>query len=383
MIEIKEKTDCCGCHACYNICPKNAIEMIEDEKGFKYPKINKEKCIECNLCIKVCPIINKKVMENNIMAYACYNKNEEELKHSSSGGMFILLAKEILKRNGVVFGAYLDKNYNVQHGYIENKKDIKIFMGSKYVQSNIGETYRNVKYFLEKERYVLYTGTPCQIEGLKTYLGKDYDKLYTQDIICHGVPSPLVWEKYKEYRKNMDKNNPIKINFRDKNNGWNDFSMSFIYKNDKYIASHNDDLFMNAFLKNTILRDSCYKCNFKNKYRISDITLADYWGVNEVEPQMMNDSGVSLVLVNSSKGRELFRLIKNNIIYKETNLDEAIKYNPSFSNSSKMDKNRDKFFKNINKIDFAELVKKYTSKSSIYKQIINKCKKIIKTIIKK
>ena len=140
---------------------------------------------------------------------------------------------------------------------------------------------------------------------------------------------------------------------------------------------------MNAFLKNTILRDSCYKCNFKNKYRISDITLADYWGVNEVEPQMMNDSGVSLVLVNSSKGRELFRLIKNNIIYKETNLDEAIKYNPSFSNSSKMDKNRDKFFKNINKIDFAELVKKYTSKSSIYKQIINKCKKIIKTIIKK
>ena len=383
MIEIKEKTDCCGCHACYNICPKNAIEMIEDEKGFKYPKINKEKCIECNLCIKVCPIINKKVMENNIMAYACYNKNEEELKHSSSGGMFILLAKEILKRNGVVFGAYLDKNYNVQHGYIENKKDIKIFMGSKYVQSNIGETYRNVKYFLEKERYVLYTGTPCQIEGLKTYLGKDYDKLYTQDIICHGVPSPLVWEKYKEYRKNMDKNNPIKINFRDKNNGWNDFSMSFIYKNDKYIASHNGDLFMNAFLKNTILRDSCYKCNFKNKYRISDITLADYWGVNEVEPQMMNDSGVSLVLVNSSKGRELFRLIKNNIIYKETNLDEAIKYNPSFSNSSKMDKNRDKFFKNINKIDFAELVKKYTSKSSIYKQIINKCKKIIKTIIKK
>ena len=247
MIEIKEKTDCCGCHACYNICPKNAIEMIEDEKGFKYPKINKEKCIECNLCIKVCPIINKKVMENNIMAYACYNKNEEELKHSSSGGMFILLAKEILKRNGVVFGAYLDKNYNVQHGYIENKKDIKIFMGSKYVQSNIGETYRNVKYFLEKERYVLYTGTPCQIEGLKTYLGKDYDKLYTQDIICHGVPSPLVWEKYKEYRKNMDKNNPIKINFRDKNNGWNDFSMSFIYKNDKYIASHNDECFFKKY----------------------------------------------------------------------------------------------------------------------------------------
>ena len=143
------------------------------------------------------------------------------------------------------------------------------------------------------------------------------------------------------------------------------------------------DNFMKTFLYNLCLRESCYQCKFKQNNRWSDITLADYWGVNEVEPQMMNDSGVSLVLVNSSKGMELFRLIKNNIIYKETNLDEAIKYNPSFSNSSKMDKNRDKFFKNINKIDFAELVKKYTSKSSIYKQIINKCKKIIKTIIKK
>ena len=204
MINIKDKSKCCGCSGCMNICPKNAIIMKEDKNGFKYPIVDKEKCINCGLCEKVCPILNnKKEQQKEIKAYACYNKNIEERLKSSSGGIFILLAKEILKRNGIVFGAAFDENFNVKHISIDNEKDIEKLMGSKYVQSNMGKVYKEVKEFLENGKYILFSGTPCQIEGLKKFLKKDYDKLYTQDIICHGVPSPKIWQMYLEYQKKI------------------------------------------------------------------------------------------------------------------------------------------------------------------------------------
>lgn len=384
MINIKGNKECCGCHACYSICPKNAITMKEDEKGFKYPIINKTKCIDCGLCEKICPIINRIDDEKkNIEIYACYNKNAEERINSSSGGIFILLAKKIIKMGGVVFGAELDDNFNVIHSFAETEEDIKKFMGSKYVQSTIGNTYKKAKEFLDEGKYVLFTGTPCQIEGLKSYLQKKYDKLYTQDIICHGVPSPIVWNKYKEYREKVDGEQPQKIYFRNKDNGWRLYNMKFIYKNGTYMENQTKDSFIQAFLKNTILRDSCYNCSFKKKYRNSDITIADYWGVQKIHPDIFDDKGTSLVIVNSIKGEKLFHLIKDEMQYQETNLDEALKYNPAMIKSVNKDNNREMFFENIDKLDFDKLVKKYTYQPHILEKIISNIKAIIKKVIRR
>lgn len=383
MKEIIEKNKCCGCHACFNICPKDAISMQEDEKGFLYPVINEEKCINCNMCRKVCPVLNKKEeMKNKIKAYACYNRNLTERLKSSSGGIFCLIAKEIINRNGVVFGAAFDENFEVKHTYVENEKELKQFMGSKYTQSKIGNTYKDVKDFLDNGKYVLFTGTPCQIEGLKSYLRKDYEKLYTQDIICHGVPSPKVWKKYLEYQKNRNKEEIKDISFRNKDHGWISYRMKILFNTKTYSKDLGQDPYMQAFLKNICLRESCYNCSFKKKNRVSDITLADYWGIDKVHPKMNDNKGISLVLVNSNKGIELFNNIKEKISYKETDLDQAIKYNPALIESAKHCINEMEFINNIDNMEFDKVVKKYVPQSPAYKKAINIVKKVVKYVFK-
>lgn len=375
MIDIKNKSECCGCGACYNTCPSKAIAMLEDEYGFKYPEISKEKCTECGLCEKVCPIKKSKdSIEFNKLAYACFNKNEEARLKSSSGGIFILLAQKIIAKNGVVFGACLDEKNNVKHDFAQTEEELEKFMGSKYVQSIIDDNYKKVEEFLEAGRYVLFTGTPCQVEGLKSFLKKDYPKLYTQDIICHGVPSPMVWEEYKAYRKLTDKQEPKNINFRNKESGWNNYKMKFEYDNSSYKNDKRNDLYMIAFLKNTILRDSCYSCTFKNENKLSDITLGDYWGIQNVHPEMDDNKGVSAVVINSEKGKALFGEIKEDLVWKETEYENIKKYNSALIKSVKKDLNREKFFKNLDKLPFDELVKKYTYKPSFFRKIINKLK---------
>lgn len=384
METIISKNKCTACSACYNICPKQAISMQSDEKGFKYPVINQEKCIDCGMCKRTCPVINTTTCEKQITVYACYNKNEEERLSSSSGGIFILLAKEIINRGGAVFGASFDENFRVIHSYAESIIDLKKFMGSKYVQSDLGDTYKQVKDFLNNDRYVLFSGTPCQVEGLNSFLGKDYEKLYTQDLICHGVPSPEVWEKYKEYRKMTDKSTPDQISFRNKDNGWKLFNMKFYYKDTEYKNSLKDDYYMKAFLKNTSLRDSCYNCNFKKKYRDSDITLADFWGINNVFPGFdKDDKGISLLLVNSDKGKELFDTVKNEMIYEETDFEESVKYNSAYIKSVVADKNRDEFFKHIDNLQFDKLVKKYTYSVPIYKRVYKKIRNMCSKLLRK
>ncbi len=230
MKQVLEPKRCCGCHTCMNVCPTGAIRMQEDKRGFLYPVILQTKCIDCGLCQKRCPVLKKQDdMVKNIKAYACFNKNIDERLNSSSGGIFILLAKEIIKRRGVVFGASFDENFEVKHFFVEKKEDLNKFMGSKYTQSTIGNAYKKVKEFLDSGRYVLFTGTPCQTEGLKLYLNKDYDKLYIQDIICHGVPSPKVWRKYIEYQKNINKEEINSISFRNKENGWSSSRMKITF----------------------------------------------------------------------------------------------------------------------------------------------------------
>ena len=370
----KQNQNCCGCSACYNVCPNNAIEMKADSYGFDIPTINKEKCTNCGLCDKVCP--NRKKIDNKFekIAYAAFNKNDDERIKSSSGGIFILLAEKIIDQKGIVFGAYVDDENKVQHGYASDRKSLKKFMGSKYVQSRIGDSYKIAKDFLEKGTIVFFTGTPCQIEGLKSYLMKDYSNLYTQDIICHGVPSPLVWEEYKKYRNTLDKKSPTNICFRDKEKGWKEYNIVFNYDDYNYKEKATNDLYMQAFLKNTSLRESCYQCLFKDENKISDITLGDYWGIQNVHPELDDDKGISAVIINSEKGKALIEQIKDEINCIETDYEEIKKYNSALIKSSPKDSNRDKFFRNLDKLPFDELVKKYTYKPSFFRKVINKLK---------
>lgn len=383
MIKIEDKTKCCGCHGCMNVCPTGAITMEEDSYGFKYPHVDESKCINCGLCEKVCPIINNKAIDNEPKAYGCYNKNEEVRLNSSSGGIFTLIAEEIISKNGVVYGAAFDNDFSLKHIRVDNVNDLEKLRTSKYLQSTIGDTYKECKKDLDEGKYVLYTGTPCQIEGLLSYLMKDYDNLYTQDIICHGVPSPLVWKKYLKYRKNYDIENPKSINFRNKDNGWKSFNLKFNYDNKHYSKSQNEDIYMKAFLKNIDLRDSCYSCSFKKYNRLSDITLADFWGVKNILPELDDNKGTSLLIVNSKKGNTLLELIEKNIIAKEVDINIAVKSNSAFTKSVTMHKNRDDFMKEINENNFDIVVNKYIKKDSIFKKITNKVKRIIKKIIKK
>ncbi|MEW9094149.1 MAG: Coenzyme F420 hydrogenase/dehydrogenase, beta subunit C-terminal domain [Clostridiaceae bacterium] len=383
MIIINDKKDCMGCHACSNICPQTCISMENDSEGFWYPKVDYQKCIKCKLCVKVCPIINKITVKNEPKAYASINKDEFIRQESSSGGIFTLVAETIIDNGGAVFGASFDKEFSVFHSYVETKEELEKFRGSKYVQSRIGSAYNETKEFLDQGRNVLFTGTPCQIGGLKSYLQKDYDNLFCMDIICHGVPSPKAWQKYISYQENNAGSSIRRIAFRCKNEGWKRYSISLSFNNDmEYLESHKKDLYMKAFLKNVCLRPSCYACNFKTLHRQSDITLADFWGVQNVLPDMDDDKGTSLIFVNSVSGQYMLEHIKDRILYKEVDIERAILYNPSAIKSVEHNLKRESFFKELEQISFEELVEKYC-KDSILSRIKRKSKSIIYNMLKK
>lgn len=360
MIKIIDKSKCCGCHACENICPKSCINMIADEEGFLYPKVNKNKCVECKLCERVCPIINS--VDNNefkSIAYACRNKNEEVRISSSSGGIFFLLCEEVINRNGVVFGAAFDDNFNVKHNFAQTLEECKAFRGSKYVQSSIGDMYKKAKEFLDKGRTVLFTGTQCQIKGLKVFLGENYNNLLTVDVICHGVPSTKVFNVYKE-ELIKKYNSPINtITFRDKVKGWNKFSCTINFKSgQQYSKTLREDNFMKAFLNNLDLRPSCYDCSAKKFTSGSDVSLADYWGVENIHPKIDDDKGISLLLVNSKKGYKCIGEILDKVDILETNMQFAVKNNPCIVESVKYNKKREEFFKYINKMTLEKSLEK-------------------------
>lgn len=374
--------NCCGCGACYNVCPKKAITMKENEEGFKYPEVNMDICVNCKLCEKACPVL-KSVEEIRIIpkAYACYNKNEEIRKNSSSGGLFTSIAQYVLNNNGVVYGASFNEKWEVEHIRIESIENLNKLRTSKYVQSDTKDTYTLVKNDLEKGKNVLFTGTPCQIEGMIEYLGKEYDNLYTQDIICHGVPSPKVWKKYLEYRKDNKSYEIKKINFRDKRSGWSTYSMLIDYDVNKYNELHDNDIFMKAFLSDLSLRNSCYNCKFKGLHRRSDITLADFWGIDNIFPEMnQKNLGISLVIVNTKKGMKIFKSL-DNIVAKEVDFRKSIYYNPSYEKTPKKPKNREKFFDTINKESFEQCVNKNIKNPGIIYKFFLKFKHFIKKIL--
>lgn len=383
MLKLQDKSNCCGCYACYNICPKHCITMKADDEGFWYPNINKADCINCNLCEKVCPIINKiECTDDKRTAYAMINKNEQIRMKSSSGGIFTLVAEYIINNKGSVYGAVIDDNLDVKHIRIDKIQDIVLLRGSKYVQSQIGKTLNQVKKDLDNGEKVLFTGTPCQIQGLRTFLRKDYVNLILMDIVCHGVPSPLIWQKYISDLQKSYKQNLKEIYFRDKSTGWKHYSVKFKFDTSEYKCVGFNNTYMKGFLNDIYLRPSCYSCNFKGIRRISDITVADFWGIENVLPKMDDDKGTSLVVIHSEKGKQVFDKLKDKIILNEVNLNEAIKYNPSMITSVNYNKNREAFFAELNDgADLLELIQKYT-KESFKQKIKNKIKSAVKKLIR-
>jgi len=348
MIEIIDKKKCCGCAACVQVCPQKCISFEEDERGFSYPFVNKVACIGCGLCERVCPEININEASKPIKCFASINNDSTIRKESSSGGVFSLIAEKVISEGGVVFGALFNNHWEIQHGYTETKEGLARFRGSKYVQSKTGETYQQVKSFLKQGRMVLYSGTSCQIAGLKKFLRADFDNLITIDVVCHGVPSPLLWRKYLEYKSQQEigsylTDNITKISFRDKRKGWKRFGLSIKWNNGRYkneVLSEN--LFLNAFLKNLSLRPSCACCVSKEGKAGSDISLADYWGIGRKHRDMDDDKGTSLVLVNTEKGLNLFASL--NCLKKETAYQEAFDNNPSIEKSVVFNENTEKFW---------------------------------------
>lgn len=383
MIKITNKNQCSGCYACVDICPKNCISMICDGEGFKYPNVDKEQCIRCGLCEKACPIINKNENKKcKPLVLAAINKDEETRLNSSSGGVFTLFAKEIIKNGGIVFGAAFTDNFkSVEHIAVTKIEDLSKLRGSKYLQSQIRNSYKEAKDYLEKGLPVYFSGTPCQIAGLYAFLGKNYENLVTQDIICHGVPSPLVWKKYLEYREAKAGSKTHRIFFRHKKSGWKTYSMHFRFENGTdYTKVLTEDLYMKGFLSNLFLRPSCHNCSFKTVSRVADITLADFWGIEKTNLNMDDDKGTSLVLIHTNKGKKLLEQIHQHIYIEEVDLEFIIKHNSAIVNSSVAHRNREKFFNKLKTNHINHSITKCL-KIPLHIRIISKIKRIMRKFL--
>lgn len=307
MIEITDKSQCCGCTACASICPKQCITMQEDEEGFLYPVVNKSLCIDCNLCRKVCPVLNQANGKTPLAVYAAKNKDEKIRLSSSSGGIFTLLAEKIIDEGGVVFGARFDENWDVMHDSTEKKEGLAAYRGSKYVQSRMGNCFARAKQYLESGRRVMFTGTSCQIAGLKSYLGKEYENLLLVDVVCHGVPSPKAWRLYLRDITNKGNKEVTSINFRGKQHGWKNFNFIINGRGNEIINEiYYHNRWERAFIWNLMLRPSCHYCPAIKGKSGSDITLGDYWGIEKFVADFDDDKGCSLVIINTSKGGKTY-----------------------------------------------------------------------------
>lgn len=321
--------------------------MQEDEEGFLYPTINHDLCIKCGLCLSVCPFQKPGEELEPRYAYSAFSCDDIIREDSSSGGVFSLIARQVLVSGGVVFGAMFDKNWRVVHSCVTTEEELHKLRGSKYVQSSIGNSYVLAKKYLDNGKHVLFSGTPCQIAGLNHYLGHVYNHLLTVDVICHGVPSPGVWEWYLDVIRRNNHASISSINFRDKENGWRHYNLAFhlqqIGHNVKRSCYHRDDPYMKSFLNNLSLRPSCSSCQTKAGKSHSDITLADFWNVEKVVGKTDNDKGTSLVLVNTEKGATVLNSIQGGF-FQSVDFKQAIQYNKAWRDSYPKNSCRDIFF---------------------------------------
>lgn len=298
-------------------------------------------------------------------AYACYNMNEEVRLNSSSGGVFSCLADSVLEKHGKVYGVTMSEDcYSAEYIGVTCKEEMIKLRGSKYLQAKIGNTFREIKTDLLNGRIVLFSGTGCQVNGLKSFLGKEYDNLICVDVICHGVPSPALWKKYVQHQEQKYNGKLININFRCKDNSWQDFGIKEILKEfpqnnlKKKYLSKDIDSYMQMFLRDYCLRPSCFKCLAKRVKR-ADITIADFWGIDNVAPKLNDGKGVSLVLIRTEKGRKIFRDISSNMRFEEVSYEEAVSKNRAEYCSAKKPIEREIFFENMRNMSFEQLEKEY------------------------
>ncbi|MEG2151349.1 MAG: Coenzyme F420 hydrogenase/dehydrogenase, beta subunit C-terminal domain [Bacteroidaceae bacterium] len=400
MINILEKRMCVGCNACAQCCPKQCITLQEDNEGFLYPHIDDEKCIDCGLCEKVCPVLNQGDKHEPLAVYAAKNNNDEIRMASSSGGIFTFLAEQILSESGVVFGARFNDDWEVIHDYTETIEGLTAFRGSKYVQSRIGSTYLQAEQYLKAGRKVMFSGTPCQIAGLRLFLRKEYDNLLCVDLVCHGVPSPKVWRMYLEeiiaregvIGKNTVSSHPLKerktitnIQFRNKSTGWKKFSFALTLseplgkeKNSVLLSETVDkNIFMRGFLRNLYLRPSCYDCPSKCFKSGSDITIGDYWGIST---DLDDDKGVSLVLINTWKGTTLYSKLNVNSV--KTTYTQAVAGNSCIEQSVEIPYYRTLFWEEYKAVGIDAIALIYRKMSpTLINQSIGLAKRIVKQII--
>lgn len=361
MVTETEKENCCGCHACFSVCEEQRITMQADAEGFWYPVVDQEGCNDCGLCETVCPMSSKSAESNPLAAYACVSNNNDIRRQSSSGGIFSLLAETVINDGGVVFGARFDEDFNVVHDWTDSLDGLGVFRGAKYIQSRMGDGYKEVRDFLARGRQVMFSGTPCQIAGLRSFLEQDNEDLLSVDIVCHGVPSPGVWLRYKQQLEKRFQSRITKVDFRVKDSGWKSYSVAAAFANGtEYRSPADQDIFMGGFLRDLYLRPSCYRCRFKTPYRKSDITLGDFWGIERVLPHMDDDLGTSLVLVNSPKGIRALAGISPNIICEAVDPAEAVRANPCAVKPVGDNPKRDVFFKETNLTeDITGLIEKH------------------------
>lgn len=406
MLMNLKKEECCGCMACGQICPQKCIKFEEDACGFLYPICDESLCVQCGLCEKVCPIINKWEPKNPLQIKACRNKNEEERYRSSSGGVFVLLAKAVILQKGVVFGACYDEDWMVIHSYVEEADGILAFQGSKYVQSRIGETYIEAKKFLDEGRVVLFSGTPCQIAGLKHFLRKDYQNLISVEVLCHGVPSPKVWRDYLNQIQGLNKLDVEKkslspslntvslitgISFRDKKNGWRKFNFVVQFSNqscDGNVSSINsrrdirdlfsENLYMKGFLSNLTLRPSCFHCLSKGGRSMADLSLGDFWSIDSHCAYFNDNKGTTIVYVNSEKGKKMLETLDIDVVV----LDKNIQYNLMYSESCREKYPVSNFWKKYEQEGLHSIISVTRIMSNpLYNRIINKTKQSIRKFV--
>lgn len=350
-----KKDDCCGCFACFNICPQNAVKMDADAEGFWYPQIDELQCIQCGKCKRACPGIYPLQVNEDAAAFAGYSLSLEEHMSSSSGGFFSAVARKVLTENGIVFGAAFDENAEVRHIGINSFELLEKLKGTKYVQSRIGTSFTQIKRKLEEGKIVLFSGTPCQIAGLKTYLGREYETLLCIDLICHGVPSPKVLSRYLS--EQYGKNNVCAVQFRDKTRGMQQVMINYLLRDERTISeSYRESPYIKGFISNYYIRPSCYQCKFKGIERCSDITIGDFFSVKEFHPEIDDQYGVSAILVHTEKGKRWLSAVSDQFVLYEAKASEIAVWNECLLESVEYNPERDVFFKEWENSTVAETV---------------------------